>query len=340
MPETSILIATPSPLAMSRLHGVMTSQPDFAVVARAATLAETHAAVERHAPDLVLIARAMTLAPEFEVLEALFRTHDIRWLVLSDPTTAAAGGRRQAADLFTVDPRLSAERLVGQVRSVVRSIRRGAPRGVAGGTAGASGPAYQPDRLVLIGASTGGVDALLTILSEYPENCPPTAIVQHTSPGFTDSLIRLLDRQSPARVVAAAEGLALGPGTVAVGAGSAAHLRLAARPPYRCQVAAGAPVSGHVPSVDALFRSAVPCARNVVAVLLTGMGRDGSAGMLELRKGGATTMVQDKRSSVVYGMPRAAWEIGAAERQLDIGAIAGAILKACSAPASRSSESE
>jgi two-component system chemotaxis response regulator CheB len=182
---------------------------------------------------------------------------------------------------------------------------------------------------VLIGASTGGVDALLTVLASFPVDCPPTAIVQHTGRGFSDSLIALLDRRCAARVVAAKDGSPLQPGTVCVAAGCDGHLRLLGSGSLRCQVSPGEPVSGHVPSVDELFRSAVPFADRVVAALLTGMGRDGAEGLLALRRKGATTIGQDEASAVVYGMPRAAFELGAVQTQLGLNRIGPEILRHC-----------
>jgi two-component system chemotaxis response regulator CheB len=91
----------------------------------------------------------------------------------------------------------------------------------------------------------------------------------------------------------------------------------------------GPPISGHTPSVDALFTSAMPYGKDVVATILTGMGQDGAKGLLELRKAGAATFAQDEKSSVVYGMPRVAWETGAAQKQVSLGRMAGALLQAC-----------
>jgi two-component system chemotaxis response regulator CheB len=162
-----------------------------------------------------------------------------------------------------------------------------------------------------------------------PADCPPIAVVQHTGQGFSESLIRLLDRRCALTVEAAQDGMELRPGRVCVAAGCPGHMRLKSNKPYRIAVEPGPLVSGHLPSVDALFRSAVPAASFVVAALLTGMGRDGADGLLALRNAGAATIGQDESSSVVYGMPRAAWEIGAVRQQLPLGEIAGAILKAC-----------
>jgi len=186
------------------------------------------------------------------------------------------------------------------------------------------------DSLVLIGASTGGVDALCTVLSDYPDNCPPTLIVQHTGRGFGQGLVDLLNRRCAAQVRVAEHGLQLTHGMVCVAAGTDKHLNVDSGSPRKIRMTEGAPVSGHLPSVDALFRSGLPIARNVVAILLTGMGSDGAQGLLELRRAGAQTFVQDEKTSVVYGMPRIAWEIGAAQSRLPLPSVCSHILRACS----------
>ncbi|GAB1363097.1 hypothetical protein MASR1M32_23330 [Rhodobacter sp.] len=167
------------------------------------------------------------------------------------------------------------------------------------------------------------------VLSAFPPDCPPTAIVQHTGAAFSDSLIRLLDRCCAAQVLPAQSGAPLQPGHVIVGAGCGGHMRLQPGSPPQVLVTPGPAVSGHVPSVDEMFRSALSIAQRVAAALLTGMGRDGAAGMLDLRRAGAATIAQDEATSVVYGMPRAAWENGGAQCRLPIDRIGPELLARC-----------
>ena len=130
--------------------------------------------------------------------------------------------------------------------------------------------------LVLIGASTGGVDALTTVLERFPKACPPTMIVQHTGEGYGKSLVQLLDQRCRADVVPARHGLRLREGLVCLAAGNKRHLKLSPQTPCVARLDAGPPMSGHIPSVNVLFKSAVPIADRVVACLLTGMGSDGA----------------------------------------------------------------
>ncbi len=182
------------------------------------------------------------------------------------------------------------------------------------------------DPIVLIGASTGGVDALLAVLTRFPEDCPPTLVVQHTGSGFGESLAGLLDRQCLPSVLLANGPMPLRRGQILIGAGIRAHLVLDGRAATRVTTIADGPVAGHVPSVDRLFLSALPVAPRVSAALLTGMGRDGAEGMKALRHAGARTLAQDEDSCVVYGMPRAAAELGGVERVLPLNKIAEALL--------------
>jgi two-component system chemotaxis response regulator CheB len=183
---------------------------------------------------------------------------------------------------------------------------------------------------VAIGASTGGVEALIKVITSFPANCPPTVITQHMPLTFTTSLAARLDRLGAPTVRIAEEGAELAVGHVWLAPGDR-HLRLLGGRTPRCTLGGDAAVSGHKPSVDALFSSvATACGPRAVGVILTGMGKDGAAGLLAMRQAGAATIGQDPDTCVVYGMPRAAFENGAVERQLALPRIAAAALAAAS----------
>jgi two-component system chemotaxis response regulator CheB len=182
--------------------------------------------------------------------------------------------------------------------------------------------------LIAIGASTGGVEALREVLAAFPANCPPTLIVQHMRARFVEGFVERLDRLCAPKVRPAAADARLEPGTIHIATGDTVHLVAMGLTQPRCALVEDGLVSGHRPSVDMLFRSLVPFAPSVVAALLTGMGRDGASGMLALRRAGAFTICQDQETSVVYGMPRAASEMGAVDRELPLDRIGMAILKA------------
>lgn len=331
MSAITIIVAGGNPAMRMKLVKAVEGRPGMRVIGQASDLPATYTAAEAMEPDLVLVARELTQLPEFSLMRSLFRALDARWITvdhrgLGSPTGPAID---PPGDAPPIDTAASPDDICARIRQTMQSpaVRPAAPaissplRSTAG--AGRSG------KLILIGASTGGVDALLTVLSALPNDCPPVAVVQHTGQGFSESLIRLLDRRCSVTVKAAQDGMELLHGQVVVAAGCPGHMRLKSGKPWRVSVEQGPPVSGHLPSVDALFHSAAGSASQIVAALLTGMGRDGAEGLLALRKGGAATIGQDESSSVVYGMPRAAWEIGAVRQQLPLGEIAAAILKAC-----------
>ncbi len=181
---------------------------------------------------------------------------------------------------------------------------------------------------ILVGSSTGGVDALIQILRHFGPDCPPTLIVQHTGSQFAQSLIRLLDSATRAKVVAAQDGALLERGVVYLSPSTEQHLCLADNLPQRIALSQAPPRTSHRPSVDALFESAVPHAANATAAILTGMGKDGAHGLLALRKAGAQTVGQDEGTSIVYGMPRVAQALGGVARALPITEIGPALLRA------------
>lgn len=187
-------------------------------------------------------------------------------------------------------------------------------------------------KIVAIGSSTGGVEALINVLQKFPANCPPTVITQHMPPTFTRSFAERLNRLCAPVVQEATDGARLEIGKIYLAPGGERHLRVANSAAPHCRLVDGGPVNGHRPSVDVLFDSVAELAgRNAVGVILTGMGRDGAAGLLKMRHAGARTIGQNEKTCVVYGMPRVAHELGAVEQQFPLNAIGEEILKATAA---------
>ena len=188
---------------------------------------------------------------------------------------------------------------------------------------------FDPRSLILLGASTGGTEALREVITRLPANLPGIAVVQHIPAMFSRAFADRLRSLSVIDVREAVDGDRLTPGTALVAPGNFHLLLQWQHDHYRVRVANGPQIWHQRPAVDMLFKSATDCgaAPYTVAGLLTGMGKDGAEGLLHLREKGATTFAQDEATSVVYGMPRAAWENKGAQRQIPLGLVADFLIR-------------
>jgi two-component system chemotaxis response regulator CheB len=191
----------------------------------------------------------------------------------------------------------------------------------------AAKPVSPAERIIFVGASTGGTEAVKNFLFGMPQNCPPILVVQHMPENFTTSFAARLDSLCLPHVIEAKGGEALHAGTVYVAPGNL-HLRVKrAAPGYATELADLPPVNRHRPSVDVLFDSAAELVgRAAIGVILTGMGKDGAMGLLRMREAGARTFGQNEASCVVYGMPREAALLGAVEEVGNLGELSRKVL--------------
>ncbi len=182
--------------------------------------------------------------------------------------------------------------------------------------------------LIAIGASTGGTEALLNILTKLPEISPSILVVQHMPPGFTGMFANRLDKECKLHVKEACDNESIQKGVCYIAPGGL-HLRIVKKNnQYITKVTKEEKISGHAPSVDALFDSVAECyTGNAMGILLTGMGRDGAKGLLKMKQRGFYTIGQDEKSSIVYGMPKAAYEIGALLMQCNTDEMVNQILQ-------------
>ena len=198
--------------------------------------------------------------------------------------------------------------------SSLRPLRK--PASIPGGTP-----------VIAIGASTGGTEAILEVVRRFPVNTPGVVVTQHMPAGFTSMYAERLNRLCAMEVREAKNGDHIQPGRILLAPGGMQMRVVPLGNSYSVSVLPGEKVNGHRPSVDVLFDSVAMHVRDrAIGVLLTGMGADGAAGLLRMRKNGAFTIGQDKNSCVVYGMPMEAWKIGAVCRQLPLNAIGQAVL--------------
>lgn len=185
----------------------------------------------------------------------------------------------------------------------------------------------KPDTVIAIGASTGGTEAILSVIKDLPETTPGIVIVQHMPPVFTKMYAARLDKICKMEVKEAEHGDRVQQGRVIIAAGDYQMTLAKDAKGYYIKSQKGEKVSGHCPSVDVLFDSVAQIAKaNAIGVILTGMGGDGAKGLLAMKKAGAYTIGQDKESCVVYGMPMVAYNIGAVTKQLPLDVIPGEII--------------
>jgi two-component system chemotaxis response regulator CheB len=329
-----VLIVDDSATMRGLITATLRRDPGIEVVGSAADPHEARAAIKALNPDVITLDIEMPNMDGLEFLEKIMRLRPMPVVMLSTLTQTGAEATLRALELGAVDCMAKPLSLAGDdvLSDLAERVRLAATAQVrpVGEARPAPRPreAYHPTAQVLaIGSSTGGVEALLRVISQFPANCPPTVITQHMPAAFTPSFAARLNRATDASVAEAYEGAPLDVGKIWLAPGGAAHLEVVGRTSLRCRLTAGETVNGHRPSVDVLFRSVVQAAgANSVGVILTGMGRDGGQGLLEMRQAGARTLGQDAASCVVYGMPRVAFELGAVERQVSLEMMGGAAL--------------
>lgn len=230
---------------------------------------------------------------------------------ICDVLRAAAQVRvRPVRPLREIPPKLTADAVLEKPRGV-RNVR-------------------ETEKVVVVGASTGGTEALAVFLRDIPADAPGIVIVQHMPPFFTAAFARRLDTVCAVEVKEAEEGDAVTAGRVLIAPGDRHLLLERAGGRYLVGLKDGPLVSRHRPSVDVLFRSAARSAGpNAVGVIMTGMGDDGARGMLELHEAGAATIAQDEATCVVYGMPAEAVKRGGVQKVVPLNRIAAEVLRTC-----------
>lgn len=332
-----VLIVDDSALVRKVLRSIIDAQPGLMVVGAAPDPYVARDLIRRLNPDVLTLDVEMPRMDGLDFLERLMRLRPMPVVMVSSLTEAGAEITLRALELGAVDfvakPRLGiadglaeyAEDIAMKIRAAAGARPRRAPL-VANGTVShsrvkARAPLAGTEKIVCIGASTGGTEAIKELLMQLPPDAPGILIAQHMPPGFTHSFAERLDRLCALTVREAKGGERVLPGHVFVAPGDAHLLVRRSGADYVTALSGAEPVNRHRPSVDVLFRSALCAGDNAFAVLLTGMGRDGAAGMLELRRAGAVTMAQDELSCVVFGMPREAVALGAVDEVLPLSKI-------------------
>jgi two-component system chemotaxis response regulator CheB len=343
-----VLICDDSALMRALLSELIGRQPGIEVVGTAADPLVARELIRTLAPDVLTLDVEMPRMNGLDFLAQLMRLRPMPVVMVSNLTASGSEASLRALELGAVDVLAKPQNRLPQameefaqrlgdslraashakVRAVSPPSEARAPAHTRSTAAAAPLPVSGGGRLVFIGASTGGTEAIKTVLLGLPANMPPIFIVQHMPEMFTASFARRLDGLCALHVKEAEDGETAQPGTVYLAPGHS-HLAVQrmAGGGWQCRLARSEPVNRHRPSVDVLFDSAVQAGAAAVGVLLTGMGKDGARGLLAMRRAGAWTIAQDQSSCVVYGMPREAVSIGAVCEVVPLGEIAARLLQ-------------
>ncbi len=344
-----VLIVDDSAVVRQILSEILASDAGIEVVGTAADPLLARDKIKRLAPDVITLDVEMPRMDGLAFLENLMRLHPLPVVMISSLTERGADTTLQALALGAVDfvskPKLDvarglagyAEEIIEKVKAAARSRVRPLVRGPVAArlTLPATSPSVVPrgaqfrttDRLIALGASAGGTEALRVVLESLPADAPAVVMTQHLPATFSAAFAERLDRHAAMAVREASDGEAVLPGHAYLPPGGR-HLRVirdGAR--WRCRIDDGPAVNRHKPAVDVLFQSVAQSAgANAIGAILTGMGDDGARGLLQMRQAGAPTLVQDEASSVVWGMPGAAFKLGAATETVPLERIAERLL--------------
>jgi two-component system chemotaxis response regulator CheB len=334
-----VLVVDDSALIRSLLGEIVRADPELQLVGVAPDAFVARDLIKQHSPDVITLDVEMPRMDGLTFLDKLMKGRPTPVVMISSLTERGSEATLRALELGAIDfiakPKLGiaegmqayAEEIRAKLKVAARArllrrnpaaAQRPAERGL---------PIIGTEKLIAIGASTGGTEAIKDVLLGLPADSPGVVITQHMPPGFTRSFAARLDRLCRISVCEARDGDRILPGTALLAPGGL-HMEVArSGANYVARLSEAPPVNGHRPAVDVMFNSAARCAgRNLIAALLTGMGKDGARGLLEIRESGGYTVAQDEASCVVYGMPREAAEIGAAEEVLPLDEIGPALL--------------
>jgi two-component system chemotaxis response regulator CheB len=336
-----VLVVDDSAIARRSITQALARDPAIEVVGVASDPYVARDRILALRPDVLTLDLEMPRMDGLTFLKILQEHHPIPVVVISSATPAGSAMAMEALAAGAVDvvgkPDGSqalgevARHLAQLVKAAARSHRwQGVPAAAeAQPVLHGGGVASAPGRVILIGASTGGVEALRFLLPRLPADLPPILVVQHIPPRFSRTMAQHLDELCPFPVREAEDGEEASWGSCLVAPGDFHMALVKTAGGYRVRLAQSPPVHHCRPAVDVLFRSAAEHAgQDAVAVLLTGMGVDGARGMLALRTLGARTLAQDESSCVVFGMPQAAIKLGAAEKVVPLHRMPQAIMHA------------
>lgn len=333
MKQIKVLVVDDSVLFRQMISRGLNQDSDIKVVATAGDPFQARDMILRFEPDVMTLDVEMPRMNGIDFLRKLMPQYPIPTVMISSLNEAVFDAMDAGAVDFVNKPvdaqaedikKWISQELIAKIK-IASTIQVGKTKKESGAKVASYGRTYT-GKVLAIGASTGGTEAIFEVVKKFNTDIPGTVIVQHMPPGFTKMYADRLNNQCKVAVKEAQNGDLVEQGKVLIAPGDK-HMRLTRTGGiYRVEVKEGEKVSGHCPSVDVLFHSvAVAAASDAVGVILTGMGSDGAKGLLEMRRAGAKTIGQDKESCVVYGMPKVAFDIGAVAQQVSLENIASKV---------------
>ncbi|MCW6543938.1 protein-glutamate methylesterase/protein-glutamine glutaminase [Yersinia ruckeri] len=339
MSKIRVLCVDDSALMRQLMTEIINSHPDMEMVATAPDPLVARDLIKKFNPQVLTLDVEMPRMDGLDFLEKLMRLRPMPVVMVSSLTGKNSEITMRALELGAIDfvtkPQLGIrEGMLAYSELIAEKIRTAAkarlPQRMTNNNAPvilSHTPLLSSEKLIAIGASTGGTEAIRTVLQPLPPTSPALLITQHMPPGFTRSFAERLNKLCQITVKEAEDGERVLPGHAYIAPGDR-HLELArSGANYQVRIHDGPAVNRHRPSVDVLFRSVAQYAgRNAVGVILTGMGNDGAAGLLEMHRAGAYTIAQNEASCVVFGMPREAIAIGGTNEVLELNQISQRML--------------
>lgn len=342
-----VLIVDDSALIRSVMREIISSQPDMEVVGMAPDPLIARELIKQLEPDVLTLDVEMPRMDGLDFLEKLMRLRPMPVIMVSSLTEHGSEITLRALELGAIDyvtkPKLAiksgmleyTDLLTEKIRAAYAAknnidfhAKRAKNRQAIQVLPVVGNRYLSSEKLIMVGASTGGTEAIKELLMQMPSDCPGILVTQHMPEGFTASFAQRLNHLCKITVIEAQGGERILPGHAYIAPGHS-HMRLAkSGANYIIQIDQAPPVNRHRPSVDVLFNSAAEYAgKNAVGVILTGMGKDGAVGLLEMKKAGAYNFAQDEASCIVFGMPKEAIAIGAVHEVATLSRLAGLVLE-------------
>jgi len=339
-----VLVVDDSALIRQLLSTILNSDPMIDVVGTAPDPLKARELIKKLNPDVITLDIEMPKMNGIDFLKKIMTLRPMPVVMISSLTQHGADISLEALEIGAVDviakPHSDMQRGLGeQSKTIIKKVKVAATAKVRALESVEVRTPQLPDfenstfdnrNLIVIGASTGGVEALRTVLADLPDGMPPIFVVQHMPKQFTTTFAKRLNALSNLTVLEAEDGMVAKKGHVYIAPGDKHLKAVEEKDMIICRVEGEDAVNGHVPAVSVLFNSACDVnPTDTVGVMLSGMGKDGAMAMKQLKERGAFNIGQDEKSCVVYGMPKAAYDCGAIHKEYDLKHIAKTLITLC-----------